>query len=99
MGLSELRMSRRGAPILRPRSKRRSLAALRKTDTGVDPFRYSDRPTVGISVASVPGKGFGEEALYTSETGGSEYKGPLWITGPHTITGRAERILRGRGVA
>ncbi len=33
----------------------------------------------------LPGKGIGDEALFVSETSGTEYKGQLWLTGPHTI--------------
>ncbi len=45
----------------------------------------------------VPGRGFGDEALYVSETGGHEYQGDLWITGPHTIAVFLSRNAARRG--
>ncbi|SEA99322.1 hypothetical protein [Rubrimonas cliftonensis] len=34
----------------------------------------------------IPGKGPGDEALFTSATGGSEYRGQLYVTGDHTVS-------------
>ena len=34
----------------------------------------------------IPGKGPGDEALFTSDTGGREYKGQLYVTGDFTVS-------------
>jgi hypothetical protein len=34
----------------------------------------------------IPGRGPGDEALFSSDTGGREYRGQLYVTGDHTVS-------------
>jgi hypothetical protein len=46
----------------------------------------------------IPGRGPGDEALFTSATGGREYLGQLYKTGDHSITVFLNRNAARRGV-